>query len=145
MNEIYFQILDEIERLSRTIEQIRLEIETYLKMGDVFSGPAGIKGVDYSSEKVQTSGKISFSDAIRKIEERENLLQPYLEKLIALKKLKETFDELHESNQDSIGAKVFYLRHIKEYTQRKTALELGYSERQIQRIEKRFMTQEKKF
>lgn len=143
MNQIYFQIVKEIEELSHTIEQIRMEIETYLKMGNVFGGPSGMKGVDYSTEKVRGSSKMSFSDAMRKIGERENVLQPYLEKLAALKKLKETFDELHESNRDTIDAKVFYLRFVKNYTQRETACELGYSERQIQRIEKRLRDREK--
>lgn len=137
MNRTYLQIIKEIEELSRTIEQIRMEIENYLKMGDVFRGPSGVEGLDYSQEKVQTSGKISFGDAMKKIGERENVLQPYLKKLETLKKLKKRFDELHENNQDTIGAKVFYLRIVKKYTQRRTASELGYSERQIQRIEKR--------
>lgn len=34
MNQIYFQIVKEIEELSHTIEQIRMEIETCLKMGN---------------------------------------------------------------------------------------------------------------
>lgn len=137
MENIYLQLITEIEELSCTIKQIRDEIERYLKMGNVFSGPSGIRGVDYSMEKVMTSGKISFGDAIKKIDAKENILKPYLEQLATLKRLKKMFDELEKDKCDTLQAKVYYLRFVKKYTQRQTADELGYSERQVQRIEKR--------
>lgn len=143
MDSIYIQISREIEELTEIIEQIRSEIKKYLKMGNVFSGPSGIRGIDYSSDKVHVSGMMAFSDAIKKIEKSEYILQTYLTKLIALKKLKAMFDRLYKNNCDTLPAKVFYFRFVKKYTQKQTASELGYSERQIQRIERKIKYIEK--
>lgn len=131
--EYIMQIEREIEELSAQIEQIRSEIETYLKMGNVFSPPSSLTGIDYTKDKVQSSSMMAFSDVIKKISEKENVLQPYIDKLRTLRKIQCMLLELN----DTIEARVCYLRFIKKYTQRKTAEELGYSERQIQRIEKK--------
>lgn len=137
MDSIYIQIDREIDELIKIIEQTRGEIEKYLKMGNVFRGPSEIRGIDYSSVKVQVSGMMTFGDAIKKIEKSESVLQFYLTKLIALKKIKAKLDQLYKNNCDTLPAKVFYFRFIKKYTQKQTASELGYSERQIQRIERK--------
>lgn len=137
MNQIYLQLVEEINELTRIIEQIRNDIESYLKMGDVFHGPSGIHGVDYSADKVVTGKKISFGDAIQKIDAKENILKPYLERLTVLRSLKERFDELIDDDRDTLEESVYYMRFIKKYSQRQTASELGYSERHIQRIEKK--------
>lgn len=133
--EYVMQIEQEIEELSLQIEQIRKEIEKYLKMGNVFGIPSSMTGIDYARDKVQSSGMMAFGDVIRKIGEQENILRPHLEKLKTLRKIQFMF--LNLPNQDTIEAEVCYLRFVKKYTQRKTAEQLGYSERQIQRIEKK--------
>lgn len=140
MDPIYIQLENEINETTLIIEDLRTQIESYLKMGNIFNGPHGIRGIDYTKDRVDTSGGMAFSDAVRKIDEKEKILQPQIKKLETLRKIKNKFDELYQSDQDTLEAKVFYLRVIKKYTQRKTALELGYSERQIQRIEKRIRT-----
>lgn len=137
MDPIYTQLVKEIEELTVAIENLRTEIENYLKMGNVFNGPSGIKGIDYTQDRVSTSGTMSFSDVLRRIYEKERILQPQIRRLETLKTIKIKFEELYQSDKDLLEAKVFYFRVIKKYTQKKTALELGYSERQIQRIEKK--------
>lgn len=135
--EYVMQIEQEIEELSLQIEQIRKEIEKYLKMGNVFGIPSSMTGIDYARDKVQSSGMMAFGDVIRKIGEQENILRPHLEKLKTLRKIQLMFLNLQKQNQDTIEAEVCYLRFVKKYTQRKTAEQLGYSERHIQRIEKK--------
>lgn len=135
--EYIMQIEKEIEELSAQIEQIRNEIEKYLKMGNVFGVPFSMTGIDYTREKVQSSGMMAFGDVIKKIGEKENILRPYMEKLRMLRKIQLMFLNLQKQDQDTIEAEVCYLRFVKKYTQRKTADKLGYSERQIQRIEKK--------
>lgn len=143
--ELYDQLVKEIEELTYTIQEIREEIEKYLIAGNVFRGPSGMHGIDYSTEKVQGVGyTLALSDTIRKISEKEKMLQPALERLSILKSLKEKIDELHKNNCDTVPEKVFYLRCVKGYTQKMTAIELGYSERQIQRIEKKLKENYKK-
>lgn len=137
MDPIYTQLVKEIEELTVAIENLRTEIENYLKMGNVFNGPSGIRGIDYTQDRVSTSGTMSFSDVLRRIYEKERILQPQIKRLETLKTIKIKFEELYQSDKDLLEAKVFYFRVIKKYTQKKTALELGYSERQIQRIEKK--------
>ncbi len=137
MDPIYTQLVKEIEELTVAIENLRTEIENYLKMGNVFNGPSGIRGIDYTQDRVSTSGTMSFSDVLRRIYEKERILQPQIRRLETLKTIKIKFEELYQSDKDLLEAKVFYFRVIKKYTQKKTALELGYSERQIQRIEKK--------
>lgn len=143
MDSIYIQINGEIEELEKKINQIRKAIEKYLKMGNVFRGPSGIRSIDYSDNKVHAGGMMAFSDVIKKIDEEESILQYYLAKLIVLKKLRGVFNEAYINNCDATQAKVFYFRFIKRYTQKKTASELGYSERQIQRIERKIKDIEK--
>lgn len=137
MEHIYLQLEREIEELSNKIKEIRNEIEKYLKMGNVFGIPSSMAGVDYTKDKVQSSGMMAFGDVIKKIGEKEDILRPYMEKLRMLRKIQSMFLELQKKDQDTIEAKVCYLRFVKKYTQRKTADELGYSERQIQRIERK--------
>jgi hypothetical protein len=137
MDPIYTQLVKEIEELTVAIENLRTEIENYLKMGNVFNGPSGIRGIDYTQDRVSTSGTMSFSDVLRRIYEKERILQPQIRRLETLKTIKIKFEELYQSDKDLLEAKIFYFRVIKKYTQKKTALELGYSERQIQRIEKK--------
>lgn len=137
MDPIYTQLVKEIEELTVAIENLRTEIENYLKMGNVFNGHSGIRGIDYTQDRVSTSGTMSFSDVLRRIYEKERILQPQIRRLETLKTIKIKFEELYQSDKDLLEAKIFYFRVIKKYTQKKTALELGYSERQIQRIEKK--------
>ncbi len=145
MEQMYDQLCKEIEELTFTIKEVRDEIEKYLKMGNVFRGPAGIKGVDYSADKVSTSGTMAFADAVKMIDEKEKVLQPYLEKLAVLMNIKKNLDDLYKSNQDTTESKVFYLRKVKKYTQKRTADILGYSTRQIQRIEKKINESKKDY
>lgn len=145
MEQMYSQIVLEIEELTFTVEKLRDEIEKYLKMGNVFRGPSGVSGIDYTSDKVKSSGMMAFADAMKKIDDKEKILQPYLERLAVLMRIKKNFDDLYKNNQDTISSKVFYLRKVKKYTQRKTADILGYSTRQIQRIEKSINESEKDY
>ena len=51
MDPIYTQLVKEIEELTVAIENLRTEIENYLKMGNVFNGPSGIRGIDYTQDR----------------------------------------------------------------------------------------------
>ena len=93
MDPIYTQLVKEIEELTVAIENLRTEIENYLKMGNVFNGPSGIRGIDYTQDRVSTSGTMSFSDVLRRIYEKERILQPQIRRLETLKTIKIKFEE----------------------------------------------------
>lgn len=71
MDPIYIQLENEINETTLIIEALRTQIESYLKMGNIFNGPHGIKGIDYTKDRVDTSVGMAFSDAVRKIDEKE--------------------------------------------------------------------------
>lgn len=136
--DIYNSLCKEIDELESTIMQIRDSIENYLKATDAFSGPSSsLKSMDYSADRVKGGNqKLSFAEAITQIANQQDILQEQLERLAQLKKIKHLFDKTYANNQSTIQARILYYRKVKGFTQKQTAEIVGYSERQVQRIEK---------
>ena len=145
--DIYTSLCKEIDDLETTIMQIRDSIENYLKATDAFSGPSSdLKSMDYSADRVKGgTQKLSFAEALTQISNQQDILQEQLERLAKLKRIKQLFDKTYANNQSTVQARLVYLRKVKGYTQRQTAEMLGYSERQIQSIEKSLKKNEKNY
>ena len=145
--DIYTSLCKEIDDLETTIMQIRDSIESYLKATDAFSGPSSdLKSMDYSADRVKGgTQKLSFAEALTQISNQQDILQEQLEHLAKLKKIKHLFDKTYANNQSTIQARILYYRKVKGLTQRQTAEIVGYSERQVQRIEKSLKKNEKNY
>lgn len=145
--DVYNSLCKEIDDLESTIVKIRDSIESYLKATDAFSGPAShLKSMDYSIDRVKGGNqKLSFAEAITQIASQQDILQEQLEHLAKLKKIKHLFDKTYANNQSTIQARILYYRKVKGLTQRQTAEIVGYSERQVQRIEKSLKRNEKNY
>ena len=145
--DIYTSLCKEIDDLETTIMQIRDSIENYLKATDAFSGPSSdLKSMDYSADRVKGgTQKLSFAEALTQISNQQDILQEQLEHLAKLKKINHLFDKKYANNKCTIQARILYYRKVKGLTQRQTAEIVGYSERQVQRIEKSLKKNEKNY
>lgn len=122
--------------LEATIYDAKREIDRY--MADLTNGGAsGLKSADYSKDRVMCSSfSLGFAETISKIDACKINLQKLREEKEELEKKRKRLTDLYASASGS-DAQVFYLREVMGYTQEMTAEMLGYSTRQIQRIEKR--------
>lgn len=120
-------------------EDIRKEIQRYMKM--CMKNDGGISGIDYSIEKVVSgSSRVDFQTAIQRIAGLQTNLNRVLDEIKVLRKKKKKLIEIYKRDQ-TLEAKVFFYREILEYSQEMTAAAVGYSVRQIQRIEKKLKEQ----
>lgn len=122
--------------LEATIYDVKREVDRYI--ADLTNGgESDLKSVDYSKDRVMCSGfSLGFVETISKIDACKINLQKLREEKEELEKKKKRLVDLYASASGS-DAQVFYLREVMGYTQEMTAEMLGYSTRQIQRIEKR--------
>ena len=136
----YIRLLDyKISELEEVVDDIRKERRRYLDLRDRV--PDGIKGVGYSAEKVKGGGlKISFADVISRLDAIERNLCRYTKELDALRKKRKKLVAIYKNNKN-VEAAVFYYREIMEFSQEQTAKAIGYSTRQIQRIESRLKSE----
>lgn len=136
----YLIVLNErIEELDSLIKDARMEKTKYLKacrMGDRIPESA------LQDIKVMGGGlRLSFADAVQRMGECD----------IAINKLLNEREELCEKreklicfckNKQGKEAQIFFYRNVRGYTQEMTARVMGYSLRQIQRIEREMKRQE---
>lgn len=116
-------------------EDISKEIQRYIKM--CMSNDAGISGIDYSRDKVISgSARVDFQTAIQRIDGLQANLNRISDEIRVLKRKRNKLIEIYQRDQ-TVEAKVFYYREVLEYSQEMTAAVVGYSVRQIQRIEKK--------
>lgn len=118
-------------------EEISQEIRRYMMMLQKNDG-GDIRGIDYSKDKV-TGGsmRVDFHTAIQKIDGLQANLNNVIDIISELKKKRKKLVEIYQRDSTTIEAKVFYYREILQYSQEMTAVKIGYSVRQIQRIEKK--------
>lgn len=139
----YNTLIFEITEVELSVQEIRKEIFKFLKASNCLRGPAGLSGIDYSSDRVSGGSlKMSFADAISRIQSKEEELGIYLERLGELQRARERIEKFYENGND-VKAKVFYWRAIKKYTQEQAAEIIGVSERHLRRIEKSIKDEEK--
>lgn len=119
--------------LDLLIESIRKEKMKYLKACRM---EAGISGGTLQEEKVMGGRlRLSFSDAMQRIENCNSAInQLIVEKNELIEKMNSI--ALFYKNKKTKEAQLFYYRKVLGYTQEMTAKRMGYSLRQIQRIEK---------
>lgn len=117
-------------------DEIQRELEKYVKMLQK-NGFGELSGIDYSRDKVLSSSKnMDFYTTIQRIEGLQVNLARVLEEIKGLKKKKKRLVDMYKKKND-VEARVFYYREILKYSQEMTASMIGYSVRQIQRIEKK--------
>lgn len=120
-------------------EDISEEIQRYIKM--CLKNDAKLSGIDYSRDKILGgSVRVDFQTAIQRIDSLKANLNKVLEENRMLKRKKKKLIEIYQRDQ-TVEAKVFFYREILEYSQEMTAAVVGYSVRQIQRIEKKLREQ----
>ena len=116
------------------------ERQKIYKMG--MTGPKELTGVDTSRETVQSTSKMKFIDAVKKIDEineSKHLQQCQKE----LEELNNRIKDIWESIErlDGIDEKVYYLRKVEGLTQVKTAERLNISEDYVRKIERKIERQ----
>lgn len=129
--EIDFQIMIRKDRI-RVLNQ---SIAKAYKMAGI-DGPKGLGGLDYSGVTSSTpAAHIGLEDAIR-MSERDKINLIILESELAkLRARKRNLIRILKS-LDGIEEQIFYHRVIMKETQDVAAEKVGFSKRQLQRIEK---------
>lgn len=129
LKSINVQITDLIE----VRNEIKEEISRYWKLCHQNSNE--MTGIDYSKDKVMGGTlRLCFSDAISRIDGLQKNLERIQDTITDLEEKRKKLVEIYKKD-NSIFGKVFYYREVVELSQEKTAKKLGYSVRQIQRIE----------
>lgn len=126
------QLVEEQELIK---EEINNEIKRYMKM--CTSNNGSLSGIDYSKDKIKGGTYlIDFHTALQRIDALQLNLNNVLNQIDELKKKRKKIISIYKNDQ-SMEAKVFFYREVMGYSQAMTAIKLGYSTRQIQRIEKK--------
>lgn len=98
----------------------------------------GVKATDYTEMKILTTGATSdkFSSTFAIVEQKEKEIEECEKEL---NHIKEMLDSICNQikNYNEIEARVFYNRYVLGLTQNQCAAKLGYSLRQIKRINKK--------
>ncbi len=116
-------------------KEIEKEIQKYLN--SCCHNNRTIKGINYSTDKVKGgAGQQDFVSIVNKIDGLRANLNKINKELAELKGKRKKLQKIYKETND-IEAKVFYYREILEYSQTITAIKVGYSVRQVQRIEKK--------
>lgn len=133
----YFRhIDDEIEEKNMLISEITRERERLWKSCQELQG-GNLAGVDYSAVRVQGSGyHPGLIDVLAKIDGLDANLRKVIQERQELEEKRKKLLALYEAG-DSVESQIFYLREVRGYTQERTAKTVGYSVRQVQRIEKK--------
>lgn len=134
--ELFRSIDQQITENKMLRDEIRREIAKCFKMLKR-NGSGELHGIDYSMDKVMSGSKnMDFFTAIQKIDGLQANLNRVLEEINELRKKRKRLVNMYKKDDD-IEARVFYFREILKYSQEMTAIQVGYSVRQIQRIEKK--------
>ena len=139
----YFRAIDlRITEAEITRDEIRRELRQYIN-NLKSNGSGDLRGLDYSKDKVLSSSKnVDFCTAIQKIDGLQHNLNRVLDEIDELKDKRKRLLSIYEKDE-TIEAQVFYCREILKYSQELTATQIGYSVRQVQRIEKRIREENK--
>lgn len=139
----YFRMIDlKIKDAEITRDEIRRELRQYINKLKS-NGSGELRGIDYSKDKVLSSSKnVDFCTAVQKIDGLQLNLNRVLDEIEDLREKRKRLINIYKNDED-IEAQVFYCREILKYSQELTATQIGYSVRQVQRIEKRIREKNK--
>lgn len=133
------EFIKSIEQRIQEKEYIKKEIEKEIRryVNSCCENNGTLKGMNYSKDKVKGgAGQQDFISIVNKIDGLRANLNKINEELTELRGKRKKLKKMYKETND-IEAKVFYYREILEYSQTITAIKVGYSVRQVQRIEKR--------
>ena len=129
-------VFDEIDLkimlINEKIKNHQRSIEKAKKMSG-WNGPAGVSGIDYSREPVN-SVHISFAEGLRMIQLDEERIVQLKKERAELRRSKKRIEKIYKSLADQ-EAQIYYLRVIRKMTQEAAAEESGFSRRHFQRME----------
>lgn len=131
--DTYNDIVKQIEIVQIAINNYNDQLEYLKQLSKVYGPTEDIKGIDYSSDPVQSSGQIDFIRYVeesRKIENHLLLHQRRLEHLKYCKSDIETILVLLDGKE----YKVFYKKYVEGKTTQVIADEMGVGLRHAQRI-----------
>lgn len=133
----YLRNIDiKLERMNDVIEDIEKEKKRLVASCTEFPGTK-MTGIDYSAVRVKGSGyHPGLIDIVSQIDGLQKNLQKLFEERSQLLHKKEKIVDLIKAGED-VGSKIYYYRAVLGWTQERTAKKVGYSVRQIQRIEKK--------
>lgn len=137
----YLTVLNErIEELDSLIDDARMEKKKYLKACSWID--SGIPESALQSIKVMGGGlRLSFADAVQRMEDCDKAINKLLKEREELCEKREKLVSFCKNKQGK-EAQIFFYRNVRGYTQEMTARMMGYSLRQIQRIEREMKRQE---
>lgn len=129
-------LFDEIDLkimlINEQIKNHQRSIEKAKKMSG-WNGPAGVSGIDYSREPVN-SVHISFAEGLRMIQLDEERIVQLKKERAELRRSKKRIEKIYKSLAGQ-EAQIYYLRVIRKMTQEAAAEEIGFSRRHFQRVE----------
>lgn len=130
------KILKELQTLLIERQKCKKRLENYIgeikTLNRLSSGPSGMKGIDYSSDKVQSTSQIGFQDALTRLSRINSHIYLHEEELRNMEKvINEIVSILRSMNK--LEYEVYILHCVEDMTFSQIANKLGYSERQIYR------------
>lgn len=132
--ELIKSIDDQITDLVKMCDEIKGEIARYWRICEQETG--GITGIDYSKDKISGGSlRLCFGDVISRINGLQKNLEKIQNNIKELRAKRKKLIMIYEKDTTTTG-KVFFYREVSGLSQEKTAEKLGYSVRQIQRIER---------
>lgn len=129
---VFTEIDLKIMLVNEQIKNHQRSIEKAKKMSG-WNGPAGVSGIDYSREPVN-SVHISFAEGLRMIQLDEERIVQLKKERAELRRSKKRIEKIYESLAGQ-EAQIYYLRVIRKMTQEAAAEESGFSRRHFQRME----------
>ena len=132
--ELIKSIDSQIAEQQTMCNEIRKEIQRYWESCN--QGTDSMTETDYTKDKVVGGPfRLCFGDAVSRINGLQNNLDKIQDTITDLRTKRMALIKIYKKDTSIMG-KVFYYREVAELSQEKTAEKLGYSVRQIQRIEK---------
>lgn len=132
--ELIKSIDDQITNLVEMRDEIKGEIGRYWRLCQQDIG--AITGIDYSKDKISSGSLcLGFGDVVSRINGLQKNLEKIQDNIKELRAKRKKLIMIYEKDTTTTG-KVFFFREVSGLSQEKTAEKLGYSVRQIQRIER---------
>lgn len=132
--ELIRSIDDQITNLVEMRNEIKGEIGRYWR--SCHQDIEAISGIDYSKDKISSGSlRLAFGDVVSRINRLQKNLEKIQDNIKELKAKRKKLIMIYEKDTTTTG-KVFFYREVSGLSQEKTAEKLGYSVRQIQRIER---------
>lgn len=134
--ELIKSIDDQITSLVEMRDEIEGEMGRYWRLCQQDKDIGEITGIDYSKVKISNGSlRLGFGDVVSRINGLQKNLEKIQDNIKELRTKRKKLIMIYEKDTTTTG-KVFFCREVSGLSQEKTAEKLGYSVRQIQRIER---------